>query len=144
MNSAVISQGEIGTIDTLLGLVAIASERVHEKTACEYMGFTAGELCDGIHQLSVDPRFEDQLKYLDFSRVGDSFYSKALEDFIFQAGVWGMIETFVWNCLYQQSVPAEQAKAIIGRLNGDYGSEIVKIIEEMADALIRTTSRYAR
>ena len=92
MNSAVISQGEIGTIDTLLGLVAIASERVHEKTACEYMGFTAGELCDGIHQLSVDPRFEDQLKYLDFSRMVDSFCGCRY------CGRSFVVERSVWRC----------------------------------------------
>jgi|SRR3989344_255558 len=140
MDVAVLpSTRSIGTTDTLLGLMAFVSQKVHKLTSNEYAGLTDGEIFDGVHCLSLYPRFEKSLEHLDFEQIGDSWCSAAIADFLFQAGTWGLIQKYGFHISY---VNPDLAMQRIERLRREYGQETINVLEEMADALIKTTKRY--
>ncbi len=143
-----VSEKRIGTTETLLGLIAVACEKAQERTNNVFAGFTYGELFNGIHKLQLDPKFEKELKYLDFELVGpDSWYSRSLDDFLFMTGVpWGGVgfhQTVIEYGMHILTVEPSAAKKRIRWLREKYGEESVSRIEEMADALIKVMPRYS-
>jgi hypothetical protein len=78
----------MGTVDVLLGLVAAVTNELRSRG---HEGkIPVGLLCNVLHQMQTDDRFSAELSHLDFDRIGESWFSRALEDFLFQAGTWDL------------------------------------------------------
>src|SRR3989344_6754062 len=81
---------QIGTVDTLNGILALACARLQDSYQESFAGFTAGELHNGMHSLAIEQRFQEQLRHLDFRRSSDGWYSKALDTQISLSMTFGL------------------------------------------------------
>jgi hypothetical protein len=116
-------EARMGTVDTLLGLIA--------AVACAEPGrlIPVGDFYNILHKLKGDSRFSSELRYLDFEAVGDSFYSQALDRFLFQAGTWGLHQ--VPNpAVSSISLDRDRAENRLQQFEREYGPERVRWLRE--------------
>jgi hypothetical protein len=120
----------MGTVDTLLGLIAAVVLKNKNHL------IPVGDLYNILHELKQDDKFKDDLRYLDFEAVGDSYYSQALDEFLFQAGTWGLHQ--VPNpAVSSISLDEERAGKRLEALKGEFGEEAIRRLrEEFATAFI--------
>jgi hypothetical protein len=126
----------MGTVDLLLGLIAAVSKQLCEERKAPSAQIAVGDLYDAIRALQTDARFESDFKHLDFTRVGANWYSEALDEFLFQAGTWGLHK--VPNpAISSISLERERAEKRLQTLRREFGSTAVDRLEnEIACAFI--------
>ncbi|MEK6952476.1 MAG: hypothetical protein AABX29_05660 [Nanoarchaeota archaeon] len=129
-NTLDIEKPHISLTDILNGLIAISCQKLRERKKPESL--TYGHFFEGMHSLASNPRFKDYLQYLDFRVIGDSHCSKALGDYLFQAGTWGFIQTG-----HEITVPEDQARRRITDLEKKYGQQVILLLDSMSEELLR-------
>ena len=122
----------VSTTELLLGLFsAVAIELNERKTPNIHLGSS----CDILHTLQQSSQFSHALRYLDFNRIGDSWTSRALEGFFFQAGAWGFHR--VPNpSMATVTIPQPSAKERFNEFKNLYGRKGTALVEKMAKAFL--------
>ena len=138
MTEIILQQKRWGTVDTLNGVIAFASKKLHEKIR-EPAGFTSLEFTNGIHALQMDPELCEVFRHVDFRKIGDDYYSSALEDFLFISGVWADHQQIGLNKFYFSPKRYEQE---MQTLEKEFSPEALARLELMADRFIANIPRY--
>lgn len=129
------SIGSMGTVDLLLGLLAALSLKLGQESESETFNISVGQLTNALHDLQRRPEFEQDLDYLDFDQIGDSSYSEALEDFLFQGGTWGQHRVpnpaIATICLDKRA-----AERRLEKIEAEFGPEGQSKVERLRDAVL--------
>ena len=118
--------------DTLLGILAVASEKQRQKHPGETIGFSSLQIVDGIHSLAQREEYWE-LHFIDFDRVGDNYGSYRLSNFLFFNGKpLGPLETvFESGRAPLTYMPAGVARRKIDAIKREYGQEAQEKVERM-------------
>jgi hypothetical protein len=134
-NGANVQTNPMGTVDIFLGLVAAVTNVLRKNHGPEAGKIPVGLMCNVLHEMQSDERFEAELRYLDFDRIGDNWISKTLEDFLFQAGTWGLHK--VPNpAVAMISLDADRADRRLDALKAEFGDAAVEKLNEMAQEFV--------
>ncbi len=105
----------IGTADLILGIIAVATHILH-KGRDHYIALR--DLCNILHDLQME-KFPEELKHLDFDRMGGNSWSPMLENILFQASAWGFCQHHS-NALGSIYVDTNDAEQYLEGLAEDY------------------------
>ena len=126
---------EIGTVDTVMGVFAVASEKLTAKNP-DTLGFSQHDLYNGFRRLKSETG-DKALDYLDYRREGDAWCSKALHDLLFFSGWGGSIQETRVACRAGCKVYGPVARETIKKIENEYGSKTLAEITKMADLFLK-------
>lgn len=121
----------MGTVDRVLGLLAEVIRRRCEESNLPSVNLPVGDIYNILHQMQMSPEFEEDLRYLDFDRIGEDSYSEALENLLFQAGTWGLFKARNPD-VGTISLEKKMAEKRIERMEGEYGAAAMERTGQLA------------
>ncbi|MBI5804242.1 hypothetical protein HY450_03295 [Candidatus Pacearchaeota archaeon] len=131
------SKHEIGTTDAILGLLAIASEKLRERNSSGYPGIPQSHLYNTLHKLSLDENFGKYFNSLDFRAYGNNYYSYGLEVELALANAWSLIDVPP-HLNYAIIVGQKRSRQRIKKLREKYEEKEISALEKMAEILVST------
>lgn len=78
----------LSSVDKLLGILAVASDRLRLESSEGSIGITDNELYQGLAHLQLDKGIDF---HLDFDHVGGDYHSRTLEDILFSIKTWKVV-----------------------------------------------------
>jgi len=126
---------DMGLVDLLNGLIAKAVVKLRDVYGESAGKIPIGALCDVLHDMQQEEEFANDLRDLDFRKIGGNSVSNALGDFLFLGGAWGS-HTVPNPALSTISLGEDRAQKRLAKLEGRYGKAATRKLERLVDRFL--------
>ncbi len=74
IESDTVGDVRMGTVDRVLGLLAEVIRRLYVESNVSPVNLPVSDIYNILHQMQMSPEFAEDLRYLDFDRIGEDSY----------------------------------------------------------------------